>query len=65
MPGTVQPGMPDQTLPDRAQQQQLEERLRRGEMNRSTPQGEISDRLDQLHEGTAEPGETPFGQSNR
>jgi hypothetical protein len=63
MRGKEQIGKPGQALPDRAQQ--LEERLRRGEMNRSTPQGEISNRLDQLHEGSAQPGDTPTAPSHR
>lgn len=51
--------------PDRAEA--LEERLRRGDMDRPVAQGQISDRLEQFHKGSAErpTGETAAGQSGQ
>jgi hypothetical protein len=57
--------IPDQTPELSVRARALEERLRRGQMERPIAQGEISDRLEQLHSGSAEhsTGETPPGQS--
>jgi hypothetical protein len=59
------PDIPDQTPAPNVRAQALEERLRRGEMERPIAQGEISDRLEQLHRGSAEhsTGETTAGRS--
>ena len=47
-------------------QETLEERLRSGQMDRPAAQGEVSDRLEQLHRGSGSlNGETSSGQSNR
>lgn len=56
--------MPEQTLVPNDRAQALEERLRRGQMERPIAQGQISDRLEQLHSGSAErsTGETTPGQ---
>jgi hypothetical protein len=56
--------MPGQTLVPNDRTQALEERLRRGQMERPIAQGQISDRLEQLHSGSAERlnGETTPGQ---
>jgi len=45
----------------------LEDRLRSGQMDRPVAQDQVSDRLEQLHNGSAEhsPGEMPTGQSIR
>ena len=57
--------IPDQTLALNVRARALEERLRRGEMERAIAQGEISNRLEQLHSGSAggSPGQTAPGQS--
>jgi len=47
------PDIPDQTPAPSVRAQALEERIRRGEMERPIAQGEISDRLEQLHRGSA------------
>jgi len=59
------PDIPDQTPPPNVRARDLEERLRRGEMERPIAQGEISDRLEQLHSGSAggSTGETAPRQS--
>ncbi len=59
------PDIPDQTPAPSVRARALEERLRRGQMERPIAQGEISDRLEQLHSGSAEhsTGETTPGQS--
>ena len=56
--------IPDQTPAPSVRAQALEERLRRGQMERPIAQGEISDRLEQLHSGSAghSTGETIPGQ---
>ncbi len=46
--------IPDQTPPPNVRARALEERLRRGQMDRPIAQGQISDRLEQLHSGSAE-----------
>lgn len=47
-------------------QETLEERLRSGQMDRPAAQGEVSDRLEQLHRGSGSlSGETGSGQSSR
>jgi hypothetical protein len=58
-------GIPDQTPAPDVRARALEERLRRGQMERPIAQGEISDRLEQLHSGSAErsTGETTPRQS--
>ena len=57
--------IPDQTPAPSMRARALEERLRRGQMDRPIAQGEISDRLEQLHNGSAgrSAGETTLGQS--
>jgi len=57
--------IPDQTPAPNVRARALEERLRRGQMERPIAQGEVSDRLEQLHHGSARhsPGETTPGQS--
>jgi len=57
--------IPDQTPAPDVRARALEERLRRGQMERPIAQGEVSDRLEQLHHGSARhsPGETTPGQS--
>lgn len=57
--------VPDQTPAPDVRARALEERLRRGQMERPIAQGEISDRLEQLHRGSAghSTGETTPGQS--
>ncbi len=57
--------IPDQTPPPNMRARALEERLRRGQMERPIAQGEVSDRLEQLHRGSAEhsTGETTPNQS--
>ena len=57
--------IPDRTTPPNVQAGKLEERLRRGEMERPIAQSEISDWLEQLHSGSVErsPGETVPEQS--
>ena len=59
------PDIPDQTPAPSVRARALEERLRRGQMERPIAQGEISDRLEQLHSGSAghSTGETAPGQS--
>jgi hypothetical protein len=58
------PDMPGRTPVPRQRRQALEERLRRGEMEKPIPQGEMSDRLDQLYKGSAKnsSGETGAGE---
>ena len=58
------PNMPGQTPVPRERAQALEERLRNGEMEHPIAQGQISDRLEQLHRGSAESatGDTATGQ---
>lgn len=48
------PYIPGQTPVPRERAQALEERLRSGQMERPIAQGQISDRLEQLHSGSAE-----------
>lgn len=63
---SMQPSdIPDQTPPPNVRARALEERLRRGQMDRPIAQGQISDWLEQLHSGSAESttGETVPGQS--
>jgi hypothetical protein len=63
---SMQPSdIPDQTPPPHVQARALEERLRRGQMDRPIAQGQISDWLEQLHSGSAESttGETVSGQA--
>jgi hypothetical protein len=57
--------IPDQTAEPSVRARALEERLRRGQMERPIAQGEMSDRLEQLYSGSAgrSAGETPPGQS--
>jgi hypothetical protein len=57
--------IPDQTPAPSVRARALEDRLRRGQMERAIVQGEISDRLEQLHSGSAESttGETVSGQA--
>ena len=59
------PDIPDQTPAPSVRARALEERLRRGQMERPIAQGEISDRLEQLHRGSAghSTGDTAPGQS--
>ena len=59
------PDMPGQTPVPRERTQALEERLRNGQMEQPIAQGQISDRLEQLHRGSAESstGDTATGQS--
>jgi len=56
---------PDQTPLPHVRARALEERLRRGQMDRPIAQGQISDWLEQLHSGSAEStaGEPVPGQS--
>jgi hypothetical protein len=57
--------IPDQTPAPNVRARALEERLRRGQMDRPIAQGEISDRLEQLHSGSVgrPTGETTPDQS--
>lgn len=57
--------IPDQTPASSVRARALEERLRRGQMERPIAQGEISDRLEQLHNGSAghSTGDATPGQS--
>lgn len=57
--------IPEQTPPPHVRARALEERLRRGQMDRPIAQGQISDWLEQLHSGSPEStaGETVPGQS--
>lgn len=57
--------MPGQTPMPRERTQALEERLRNGQMEQPIAQGQISDRLEQLHRGSAESstGDPATGQS--
>ncbi len=48
------PDMPGQAPAPREPAQALEERLRNGQMEQPIVQGQISDRLEQLHRGSAE-----------
>jgi hypothetical protein len=59
------PDIPGQTPVPSDRIRALEERLRSGQMERAIAQGQISDRLEQLHSGSAESatGETASGQS--
>lgn len=56
---------PGQASVSRERVQALEERLRSGQMERPIAQGQISDRLEQLHRGPVEhsTGDTTSGQS--
>jgi hypothetical protein len=64
MRSTQPPYLPGQTPVPRERTRALEERLRSGQMERPIAQGQISDRLEQLHSGTAEgsSGNTATGQ---
>lgn len=57
--------VPDQTTAPNVQARALEERLRRGQIERPIAQSQISDWLEQLHSGSKErsTGETVPGQS--
>ena len=59
------PYIPGQTPVPREQTRALIERLRSGQMERPIAQAQISDRLEQLHSGSAESstGDTATGQS--
>jgi hypothetical protein len=59
------PDMPGRTPVPRVRAQALEERLRNGQMEQPAAQGQISDRLEQLHRGSAESatGDKAGGQS--
>ena len=59
------PDMPGQALVPRERTETLEERLRNGQMDQPIAQGQISERLEQLHRGSAESstGDTAIGQS--
>jgi len=59
--------MPGQPPVPRERSRALEERLRSGQMERPIAQDQISDRLEQLHSGSAESstGNTATGQSAR
>lgn len=59
------PYIPGQTPVPREQTRALEERLRSGQMERPIAQGQISDRLEQLHSGSVESStsDTATGQS--
>ncbi len=48
------PDMPGQTPVPHERAEALEERLRNGQMDQPIAQGQISDRLEQLHRGSAE-----------
>ncbi|HSF67144.1 MAG TPA: hypothetical protein VLA67_06905 [Nitrospiraceae bacterium] len=57
--------MPGQTTPPNERMRALEERLRSGQMDRPIAQDQVSDRLEQLHSGSAErsTGDTSSRQS--
>ena len=57
--------VPDQTTAPSVRARALEERLRRGQMERPIAQSQISDWLEQLHSGSVEhsTGDTAPGQS--
>ena len=55
------PYLPSQTTVPSERTRALEERLRRGQMDRPVAQGQVSDRLEQLHSGTTE---TPTGHTD-
>ena len=59
------PDMPGQAPVPRERAEALKERLRNGQMEKPVAQGQISDRLEQLHRGSAEtsPGDTITGQT--
>jgi hypothetical protein len=59
------PDMPGQAPVPRERTEALEERLRNGQMEKPVAQGQVSDRLEQLHRGSAEssPGDTITGQT--
>ena len=59
--------IPDQTPAPNVRARALEERLRRGQMDRPIAQGEVSDRLEQLHSGAgaSTTDETVSGQAAR
>lgn len=59
------PYIPGQTPVPRERTRALEERLRSGQMERPIAQGQISDRLEQFHSGSAEnsSGNTATGES--
>lgn len=54
MRSTQPPYLPGQTTVPRERIRALEERLRSGQMERPIAQGQISDRLEQLHSGSTE-----------
>lgn len=62
---TRPPYSPSQTTVLGERTRALEERLRRGQMDRPVAQGQVSDRLEQLHSGTTDTptGNTDTGQS--
>jgi hypothetical protein len=64
---TRPPYPPGQTTVPGERSRALEERLRRGQMDRPVAQGQVSDRLEQLHSGTTESptGHTDPGQSGQ
>lgn len=59
------PDMPGHAPVPRERAEALEERLRNGQMEKPVAQGQISDRLEQLHRGSAEssPDDTTIGQT--
>lgn len=59
------PERPGQAPVPRKRAEALEKRLRNGQMERPVAQGQISDRLEQLHRGSAEssPGDTTTEQT--
>ncbi|HLZ36053.1 MAG TPA: hypothetical protein VKP13_18775 [Nitrospira sp.] len=59
------PDMPGQVPVPHERAQALEERLRNGQMKEPVAQGQISDRLEQLHRGSAESsaGDAATGQT--
>ena len=67
MRGRRSPEIPDQTPVPSVRARALEERLRRGQMDRPIAQGEVSDRLEQLHSGAgaSTTDETVSGQAAR
>lgn len=67
-PADQQPGIGPATPqnPTPANQTQIEERLRRGEMDEPSHQGRISDRLDQFYQGSENlPGRQAAGTPDR
>lgn len=65
MGGIRPPDIPGRTPIPRERAQALEERLRNGQMEQPAAQGQISDRLEQLHRGSVDSssGDTAGGQS--